>query len=129
MADDRGRVRELARHRQPPLFGTEPDARVWALAGEAADPRSCRVLDIGAGTRRNSLALARRGHPVDAVEMTPIFAADIRAGAHREALDARAIRRDVFAGGDSLRSDYQLIACPIELRWLVYRKPPAVDRG
>ena len=22
--------------RQPPLFGTEPDARVWALAGEAA---------------------------------------------------------------------------------------------
>ena len=24
--------------RQPPLFGTEPDARVWALASEAADP-------------------------------------------------------------------------------------------
>ncbi|ORW07063.1 class I SAM-dependent methyltransferase [Mycolicibacter longobardus] len=95
--------------RQPPLFGTEPDARVWALACEAADPRSCRVLDIGAGTGRNSLALARRGHPVDAVEMTPIFAADIRAGAHREALDVRVVQRDVFAGGDSLRSDYQLI--------------------
>ena len=26
--------------REPPLFGTEPDARVWALANEAADPES-----------------------------------------------------------------------------------------
>src|SRR3954469_12253311 len=25
--------------RQPPLFGTEPDARVWALASVAPDPR------------------------------------------------------------------------------------------
>lgn len=33
--------------REPPLFGTEPDARVWALAGGASDPRTFRVLDIG----------------------------------------------------------------------------------
>lgn len=57
--------------REPPLFGTEPDARVWALANEAADPTTHRVLEIGAGTGRNALALARRGHPVDVVEMTP----------------------------------------------------------
>ena len=50
--------------RQPPLFGTEPDARVWDLAGGAGDPAGCPALDIGAGTGRNSLALARRGHPV-----------------------------------------------------------------
>ena len=56
--------------REPPLFGSEPDARVWALANEAADPTTHRVLDIGAGTGRNALALARRGHPVDVVEMT-----------------------------------------------------------
>ena len=67
--------------REPPLFGTEPDARVWALAGEAADPSTHWVLDIGAGTGRNTLALARRGHPVDAVEMTPKFADIIRAEA------------------------------------------------
>src|ERR1700729_2541717 len=36
--------------REGPLFGTEPDARVWALAGEAADPGSYPVLDVGAGT-------------------------------------------------------------------------------
>jgi SAM-dependent methyltransferase len=95
--------------RQPPLFGTEPDARVWALAGEAADPSSHWVLDIGAGTGRNTLALARRGHPVDAVEMTPKFADIIRAEAQREALDVRVIQRDVFATMNDLRWDYRLI--------------------
>ncbi|MGO9184460.1 MAG: class I SAM-dependent methyltransferase [Mycobacterium sp.] len=98
-----------AHTRRPPLFGTEPDARVWMLACEAADPRSCRVLDIGAGTGRNALALARRGHPVDAVEMTPHFAETIRAEAQREGLDVRVIERDVFAATDDLRWDYQLI--------------------
>jgi SAM-dependent methyltransferase len=95
--------------RQPPLFGTEPDARVWALAGETTDPGTHRVLDIGAGTGRNALALARRGHPVDAVEMTPKFADVIRADAERESLDVRVIQRDVFATTDALRVDYQLI--------------------
>jgi SAM-dependent methyltransferase len=95
--------------REPPLFGTEPDARVWALAGEAADPRTHPVLDIGAGTGRNALALARRGHPVDAVEMTPKFADILRAEGERELLDLHVIERDVFATTDALRVDYQLI--------------------
>jgi SAM-dependent methyltransferase len=95
--------------RKPPLFGTEPDARVWALASEAADPRTHRVLDIGAGTGRNALALARRGHPVDAVEMAPKLAGIVSAEAEREALDVRVIQRDVFATTDDLRGDYQLI--------------------
>ncbi len=95
--------------RQPPLFGTEPDARVWMLAGEAAEPRTYRVLDIGAGTGRNALALARRGHPVDAVEMTPHFAETIRTEAQQEGLDVRVIERDVFAATDDLRWDYQLL--------------------
>ncbi len=95
--------------REPPLFGSEPDARVWALANEAADPKTHRVLDIGAGTGRNALALARRGHPVDVVELTPKFADMIRSDAARELLNVRVIQRDVFSTMDDLRQDYQLI--------------------
>jgi SAM-dependent methyltransferase len=95
--------------REPPLFGTEPDARVWALASEAAEPATHRVLEIGAGTGRNALALARRGHPVEVVEMTPKFADMIRSEAERESLDVRVMVRDVFSTMDDLRQDYQLI--------------------
>lgn len=92
-----------------PLFGTQPDARVWALANEAADPATHRVLDIGAGTGRNALALARRGHPVDTVEVNQRFADEISAAAQAESLDVCVIAGDVFATMDELRRDYQLI--------------------
>ncbi len=95
--------------RQPPYFGTSPDARVWALAREAAVPAACPVLDIGAGTGRNSLALARRGHPVDAVEMSLQFAAMLRADAAKESLPVAVLERDVFEPCDNLRHDYGLV--------------------
>lgn len=95
--------------RPPPLFGTEPDARVLALAGEAPDPAACRVLDIGAGTGRNALPLARRGHPVDAVEMTSKFADVIRAEAQRESLGVRVIQSDVFTAMEGVHEAYELI--------------------
>ncbi|MBV9722201.1 MAG: class I SAM-dependent methyltransferase [Mycobacterium sp.] len=95
--------------REGSLFGMTPDARVWELAGETADPRSYRILDIGAGTGRNALALARRGHPVDAVEVAPKLAHIIRTEAERESLDVRVVEGDVFATADDLRCDYQLI--------------------
>jgi SAM-dependent methyltransferase len=91
------------------LFGIQPDARVTTLAGETAEPGTYRVLDIGAGTGRNALALARRGHPVDAVEIAPKLAHIIRTEAERESLDVRVIERDVFATTDDVRDDYQLI--------------------
>jgi SAM-dependent methyltransferase len=95
--------------REGSLFGIEPDARVWALAGEAADPGTHRVLDIGAGTGRNALALARRGHPVDAVEIAPKLAHIIRSEAERQSLDVGVIERDVLATIDDIPGDYQLI--------------------
>ena len=103
VVDDRRRLRELDRNSSAPVFGTEPDARVLALAGEAADPKAFRVLDVGAGTGRNALGLARRGYPVDAVELTPKFADIVRTEAARELLDVRVIQRDVFATLDDLR--------------------------
>jgi len=104
-----GTYENWAATREPPLFGTEPDARVWALAAEASDPASCPVLDIGAGTGRNALALARRGHPVDVVEVTKTFAEMIRATAQRDSLPVRVFQRDVFTSSAGLRQDYQLI--------------------
>ena len=95
--------------REPPYFGTAPDARVTALAAEAGDPAGCPVLDLGAGTGRNALALARRGHPVDAVEMTATFAAILRDEAARESLAVRVLERDLFAALDDLRHDYGLV--------------------
>jgi SAM-dependent methyltransferase len=95
--------------REGPLFGTEPDARVSALVAQAADPRTHRVLDLGAGTGRNALALARRGHPVDAVEITPKFAEIIRCESEQESLDVRVIEGNAFDTMDGVRSDYQLI--------------------
>jgi 2-polyprenyl-3-methyl-5-hydroxy-6-metoxy-1,4-benzoquinol methylase len=95
--------------RPPPLFGTEPDARVMALAGEAADPSTCRVLDIGAGTGRNALALARRGHPVDAVEMAPKFAEVMRSEVEAQSLAVRVIQSDVFTAMEGVHDEYQLM--------------------
>jgi precorrin-6B methylase 2 len=95
--------------REPPLFGTEPDARAWALATEAPDPHAFPVLDVGAGTGRNGLALARRGHPVDAIEATAKFADIIRLDAAKESLTVRVLERDTFATLADLRQDYQLI--------------------
>ena len=95
--------------REGPLFGTEPDALVMSLLSEIDDRANLSVLDVGAGTGRNSLALARLGHPVDAVEMTPKFVEMLRQDVRREALDVRVVQSDVFAAFDELRSDYGLI--------------------
>lgn len=64
--------------RTPPLFGTYPDAKLMAVVRDFGDPASTPILDVGAGTGRNSLPLAQLGHPVDAVELTPPFAQQIR---------------------------------------------------
>jgi SAM-dependent methyltransferase len=93
---------------ESPLFGSHPDARVLSLAMELADPSLSPVLDLGAGTGRNALALAARGHPVDAVEITPKFAEILAAEAARRQLPIRVIVQDVFKSAHDLRRDYRL---------------------
>lgn len=95
--------------RKPPYFGTEPDAKVLATAQQLGEPAQCRVLDIGAGTGRNALALARKGHPVDAVELTPKFAEILGQAAQAQSLDVRVVCKDVFQARDALHGPYQLI--------------------
>jgi len=91
-----------------PLFGSHPDARVLNWALELPDPGQSPVLDLGAGTGRNAIALAARGHPVDAVEITPKFAQLIAAEASRRQLPIRVIVQDVFRTTHDLRRDYRL---------------------
>jgi len=65
-------------NRKPPLFGAHPDAKLMDLAKSLGQPKDVPVLDVGAGTGRNTLPLAAAGFPVDAVELAPALAAVLR---------------------------------------------------
>lgn len=92
-----------------PYFGKHPDARVLSAAKQYDRMPRPPVLDIGAGTGRNTLALARLGHRIDAVELTPRFASILIAAARQENLPVRVICENVFGCGHHLRRDYGLI--------------------
>ncbi|MGC4092855.1 MAG: class I SAM-dependent methyltransferase [Polyangiaceae bacterium] len=93
-----------------PLFGAHADARVLALSDELGAPSDVRVLDVGAGTGRNTLPLARRGHAVDAVELTPKFAQLIEREAADERLAVRVIQSDLFSDSAPLGRYRMIVA-------------------
>jgi SAM-dependent methyltransferase len=82
--------------REPPLFGARPDARLLAALDGLTPGAPC--LDVGAGTGRNALPAARRGHEVFAVEAAPALADVLEAAASAEVLAVRVVRADVLAG-------------------------------
>ncbi len=82
--------------RTPPLFGKHPDAKIFELARALGAPEEVPILDVGAGTGRNTLALARAGFPTDAVEMVPSLAAVLREEAEKESLPLRVFEGDMF---------------------------------
>lgn len=91
------------------LFGKCGDARILDAASELGQRTACPVLDFGAGTGRNALALARLGHPVDAVEITSRFAQMIASQAEPEKLPVHVIDGDVLRDRSLLRGDYKLV--------------------
>ncbi len=72
--------------REPPLFGTHPDAKVMAVIGELGEPSRVPILDVGAGTGRNTLPLARMGYPVQAVELSPAFVQQLNSSVNAQGL-------------------------------------------
>jgi SAM-dependent methyltransferase len=82
--------------RTPPLFGTHPDTKVMDLAASLGEPSTVPVLDIGAGTGRNTLPLARRGHPTSAVELSPDLAKILGEEAAKEGLPVTLVQGDVL---------------------------------
>ncbi|MGL5081766.1 MAG: class I SAM-dependent methyltransferase [Microcoleaceae cyanobacterium] len=83
-------------NRTGPLFGSYPDAKLMAIADQLDNPAQAPILDVGAGVGRNALPLARRGHPVDAIELTPEFAQIIAKAAKAESLPVRAIQSNIL---------------------------------
>ena len=99
-------------YRTPPLFGTHPDAKLMAVATSIQKPaQEVPMLDIGAGTGRNTIPLAKLGYPVDAIELVTEFADQIRESANKQKLPVRVIQGNVLDSRQiKLRSaHYQLI--------------------
>jgi SAM-dependent methyltransferase len=86
---------DWAAERTPPLFGKYPDAKVVDLARSLGEPGSVPVLDLGAGTGRNALALAGKGHPTTAVEVVPAFAQEMRERAAASGVALDVIEADI----------------------------------
>jgi SAM-dependent methyltransferase len=96
--------------REPPLFGVHPDARLMTLAQSLGAPREVTCLDVGAGTGRNTMPLARAGFPVDAVEPAGPLADQLDASIADEGLEARVVRGDFLSPLTVLpRPKYRLI--------------------
>ena len=113
---DTATVQEQYEHwaatKTPPLFGVNADGKVLDLAARYLDPGTAPALDLGAGTGRNALPLARAGHPTHAVELTAAFVTALRESAAAEALPVTALEGDVVRGELDLPGDhFALIVC------------------
>jgi len=93
-------------------FGSQPDAMVLQVAGELALAQTgpLRVLDVGAGSGRNTLPLSRAQHAVDAIEPVPALAKQLREAARAERLTVQLFEQDVLEEPSLLNGQrYQLI--------------------
>ncbi len=90
--------------------GYSADLEVWeGLAEHAGDT----VLELGCGTGRVSVHLARRGHPIWAVDADPSLLAALETRASREGLAIRTACADVRAL--ALERQFELIVAPMQL--------------
>ncbi|WP_413162367.1 class I SAM-dependent methyltransferase [Capilliphycus salinus ALCB114379] len=101
--------------REGPLFGSHPDAKLMAIASQLGSAATAPILDVGAGVGRNTLPLARLGHPVDAVELTPEFAQIIAKEAKAENLPVRAVQSNILNPALKLPQKYYKLAVVAEV--------------
>lgn len=97
--------------REAPLFGSHADTRILHAAAELGQPADVPVLDVGAGTGRNTLPLARAGYPTDACELAPALANELRKAIEAEKLPVSVFEGDVLDEGLGLPlGKYKLVA-------------------
>jgi len=89
------RYDEWAETKTGALFGAAPDAKVLSLAATLS--AGAPVLDVGAGTGRNALALAAKGFPADAVEMVSAFCKAMRESARDSSLPLRVFESNILS--------------------------------
>jgi SAM-dependent methyltransferase len=107
-----GEYDHWASTKDSPLFGARADAKLLRLAEELTPPRRHRILDLGAGTGRNTFALARSGYAVDAVETTPAFCKALRKTARAERLPIEVVQSNLLSPELELgRERYALVVC------------------
>jgi SAM-dependent methyltransferase len=109
------RYAEWVATRKPPLFGTHPDARLMDLARSLGAPADVPCLDVGAGTGRNAVPLARAGHPVDAIEPAPALADKLEAAAAEASVAVRVVRGSFYDAALPLRSGGYRLAVLAEM--------------
>jgi len=82
--------------RTPPLFGNHPDAKVMDVARSLGTPSEVAVLDVGAGTGRNTLPLSKEGFSTDAVELAPALAKVLREEVEKLRLPVRVFEGSIL---------------------------------
>ena len=98
--------------RTPPLFGKQPDAKVMNTIADLGDLSQLTTLDIGAGTGRNTLPLAKLGCKAAAIELAPALVQQLTKDALEQGLNVEAIAGDILDPLLNLRDDiYNLIVC------------------
>ncbi len=97
-------------HREGPLFGSHPDAKLMAVVNQLGNPAQTPLLDVGAGVGRNTLPVAQKGHPVDAIELTPEFVKIIADHAKQQNLKVRVVQSNIFNPALKLPQNYYKLA-------------------
>jgi 2-polyprenyl-3-methyl-5-hydroxy-6-metoxy-1,4-benzoquinol methylase len=98
--------------RTPPLFGKQPDAKVIDTIAQLGEPSQLKTLDIGAGTGRNTLPLAKLGCQAEALELAPALVQQLKKDALAQGLNVKAIEGDILDPQLELQVDtYNLIVC------------------
>jgi len=101
--------------REAPLFGSHPDTKLLEVAKSLHHLPQVNILDIGAGTGRNTLPLARLGYAVDALEITPEFAEQIQTAAQAEQLPIRVYTADILSPLVRMAPAYYSLAVAAEV--------------